>query len=66
MNMFVTCKLISYMHRALIFGCAGREVVGSAVAMILQPLCVLHCLLLLLFVTLFISMHLPSFMNIDQ
>ena len=36
----VACKLISYMHRALIFNCAGREIVGSAVVMILQPLCV--------------------------
>ena len=57
----VTCKLIFYMHRALIFNFAGREIVGSTVVMILQPLC---CLLL--FVTLLISMQLPSFMNIDQ
>ena len=32
MNMFVTC-----MHRALIFNCAGSEIVGLAVVMILQP-----------------------------
>ena len=62
----VTFKLISYMHtrgdiRSLIFNFAGREkeIVGSAVVEILQPLCVFYCQ----FVMLLISM---SFMNIDQ
>ena len=41
MNMFVTC-----MHRALIFNCAGSEIVGLAVVMILQPSIKIVCIVL--------------------
>ena len=53
MNMF-----IPYMHRAS----SGREIAGSAVVVIFQLLCVFCSL----FVTLLISLQLPSFMNINS
>ena len=58
--MFVLPVSLYLTHRGYTINFAGREkeVVGSAVVEILQPLCVFY-----LFVTLLISM---SFMNIDQ